>query len=103
MSLDIKVYFGKGFLEYIDFLSNLRIKTFKDYPYLYEGTTEIESEYCASYAQDERSMLIIAKIDNEIAGICTGTPLSNAGISKNIEKILLERDYNIDDYYYCGE
>lgn len=102
--LNIEVHVGKHFLSYVDFLSQLRIDTFKEYPYLYEGNLEIESKHIRDFISDEKSMVVVAKVSNEIAGICTGTPLSNnSEIISKLKKASQKKALELDGYYYCAE
>ena len=101
---DIKIYTGENILPYIDFIAQLRIVTFKEFPYLYQGNLEYEKKYLSGYSSTENSMIAIAWIDNKIAGISTGIPLiSDSDIVAGAKDLFIKHQINPENYYYYGE
>jgi hypothetical protein len=102
--IDVEVYAGKDAEKYTDLLAQLRISEFKEYPYLYSGNIEAERKLVAEYAQDEKGMIVVAKINGKTAGLLSGIPLvSNAQIVSGIKAFFEKQKVNINEYYYCGE
>jgi hypothetical protein len=59
MRLLIKSFKGNAILPYLDDVALLRIEIFCDYPYLYEGDMEYESNYLKTYAECSDTWLLI--------------------------------------------
>lgn len=95
---------GSRFIELSDIVARLRLDFFKEFPYLYRGDIESEKKYLEAYLADERSMIVVAKIDNELAGVFTGLPLvSNAEIVSDVKDLVVKNGDNPADYYYYGD
>lgn len=104
LSISVEIVVGSDIQKYIDYVSALRISTFKDYPYLYKGSLNYEKKYIENYILDNKATLAFAKVNNKIAGISTGIPLaSNSEIVKDIQVIFHKNNIDISRYYYYGE
>ncbi|MFC6591250.1 GNAT family N-acetyltransferase [Deinococcus lacus] len=57
-------------------VARLRLTLFREFPYLYEGTPESESEYLRTYAQAAGAWLLLARDQGRVVGVCTAVPLS---------------------------
>jgi len=62
---------------YLKEIASFRIKYFREYPYLYEGTFDYEKKYIAGFTKDPKALLAIIKKDNEIIAVSTALPLVN--------------------------
>lgn len=102
--MDINIYCGVKLKKYIDTVSMLRIKIFKEFPYLYEGELNYERSYLEGYCQDPYSMLAVALINGNVVGVSTGIPLlSSSTIISDAKKVFSQKNVDINDYYYYGE
>jgi GNAT superfamily N-acetyltransferase len=63
-------------LAAIPALSALRIRVFRDWPYLYEGSAEYEAVYLAEFIAESGSVLVIAEDDGAIIGAATASPMA---------------------------
>lgn len=63
MNFTVTTFQGKGILNWVDLIANLRVTEFEKFPYLYAGNFDIEKKYLAAYAKDEHSYLL-GKIAN---------------------------------------
>ena len=75
MNIKIEIFQGAYVRPWIPAIAKLRISEFKEFPYLYAGSEEIEEEYLAHYVNDNNSLFAIAFDHKEIVGIGTGIPL----------------------------
>ena len=50
---------GQDVLPYLDALASLRIKVFREFPYLYEGSRDYETSYLRNYAKSPRSTVVL--------------------------------------------
>lgn len=69
---------GKAVTPYLAEVAALRIKVFREFPYLYDGSEAYEREYLEAYAESDRSVFVLARIGGKIVGASTGLPLTDA-------------------------
>lgn len=104
MKITIETMIGSEGQKYIELLSTLRINTFREYPYLYEGNLDYEKKYVAGYLTSKQSLIAVAKVDEKIAGISTGIPLiSESDIVADAKLLFEQNNINPEHYYYYGE
>jgi GNAT superfamily N-acetyltransferase len=84
-------------------VARLRIKIFAEYPYLYDGDFNYETDYLRLYTKSHKSIFILARNseDLKIIGASTGLPLIDA--NNAFQKPFLDKDINIDNIFYFGE
>lgn len=75
MSIEIRPVTGAAVAPYIDDLATLRIRVFRDFPYLYDGTRAYEQQYIATYAQSPESLFVLALDGARVVGVSTAVPL----------------------------
>ena len=56
-------------------LAALRIKVFRDYPYLYDGSLDYEQSYLQALTHSKDSVIVAAEDGGKIAGCATGSAL----------------------------
>lgn len=88
-------------LAAISVLSDLRIRVFRGWPYLYDGTVEYEAEYLADFVREPLSVLVIAQDANEIIGAATASPL--AAQKPEIRNPFHRRELDVGQIFYFGE
>jgi GNAT superfamily N-acetyltransferase len=92
---------GAAISSQLDALAALRIRVFREFPYLYEGSLEYEEKYLAAYAESKQSLVVIARDGDRIVGAATGMPL--AIHADNVMPALIGAGYAPDRVYYFGE
>jgi GNAT superfamily N-acetyltransferase len=92
---------GNAIEPYLGALAALRIEVFRAYPYLYEGTPAYEQRYLRSYAQDARSVIVIARRGDDVLGASTALPLVAHG--EGLAPLLAQAGYAPESSYYFGE
>jgi GNAT superfamily N-acetyltransferase len=75
---EISAYTGDAARPFLGEVARLRIAVFREFPYLYEGSTDYEMEYLSNYYSSEKSLLITAKEDSVTVGISTAVALADA-------------------------
>ncbi len=75
MNLRVEPFAGSQITEVLDDLARLRITVFREWPYLYEGSPEYESEYLRSYIV-EQAVVAVAFDGNNVIGASTALPLT---------------------------
>lgn len=66
---------GPDIRPWIPDAARLRISVFREYPYLYDGDPEYESEYLRTYSEAPGSFFVIAIHGDRVIGVSTGLPL----------------------------
>lgn len=92
---------GQAIAPYLDDLARLRIDVFRDFPYLYDGDFEYESQYLKRYAECPDSLFVLALDGDRVVGAATGMPLAD-----DVEEFRapFERaGYDISRIFYYGE
>ena len=74
----IREFHGSEILAALDALAELRIKVFRDWPYLYGGDPAYERQYLTTYAASPRAYCALAEVDGVAIGATTAVPLDIA-------------------------
>ena len=97
----IRHVYGKEIQNYIDDIAALRLRVFKDFPYLYDGNIEDEHKYLERYSLSKNSLVLLAFDDNKVVGVSTALPLKDA--DSGFREPFENSSYNISDIFYFGE
>lgn len=93
---------GTDLERWLDVLGELRIRVFREYPYLYDGTLEYEREYLRVYGECAESRIVLVTNDRcELVGATTCVPL--AAESAEFRKPFEEAGLPVGEYLYFGE
>jgi GNAT superfamily N-acetyltransferase len=82
-------------------LSDLRIRIFRDWPYLYDGTLDYEAEYLAEFMREPGSVLVVAQHGDAIVGAATVSPM--AGQKPEFQEPLQRQGLDVAGIFYFGE
>lgn len=99
--MTIRRYCGEDIRHFIPDLAALRIRVFRDYPYLYDGSMEYETEYLKTYADSPHGMIAIAFEEDKVVGASTGMPLLD--YREEIRQPFVECGYDLSKIFYFGE
>lgn len=66
---------GGDINAYLPELARLRIRVFREYPYLYEGSVAYEEKYLKTYANVPESVMVLVWSDDRVVGASSGLPL----------------------------
>lgn len=101
MKVEYKKLIGKEFSPYLEVVAQLRIKIFKEYPYLYDGSLSYEMKYLNRYTKSVDFMCVLAMVDGVPVGATTCMPLAQ---EEDIFKEPFLRDgYDVEKIFYFGE
>ena len=84
-----------------DDLARLRIRVFRDYPYLYEGNVKYEKAYLQTYIQSECSFLFAVYDGDQMVGATTCIALADE--TAEVRKPFQDAGFRIDTICYFGE
>lgn len=99
--LKILTRHGTGIQPFIEEIARLRIKIFREYPYLYDGSETYERDYLKTYMQSDESIAVLVLDENKPVGVSTGLPMEDE--EEEFKRPFLEHDYEPASVFYCGE
>ncbi len=101
-NLQIHELQGPQIEPWLDALGGLRIRVFRDYPYLYDGTLEYERDYLRTY-QKAAGGLVVIVTDNQgsAVGATTCVPLAEEG--PEFQSPFLKQGHEVSRILYFGE
>jgi GNAT superfamily N-acetyltransferase len=67
---------GHAIAPHLQALARLRIRVFRDFPYLYDGDLSYEADYLGRYAENPASLFVLAFDGEKLIGAATGQPLA---------------------------
>ncbi|MDR6193612.1 GNAT family N-acetyltransferase [Siphonobacter sp. SORGH_AS_0500] len=92
---------GQAIEQVFDDLAQLRIRVFRDFPYLYEGSIAYEKEYLKTYTQAERSFLFAVYDQDRMIGATTCIPLENE--MPEVREPFEQAGMDVSRIFYFGE
>ncbi len=92
---------GEAISGLFDDLARLRIRVFRDYPYLYEGSADYERGYLATYAKSPEALLFAVYDGKEMVGATTCIPLADE--TDEVKEPFIQNGFNISEIFYFGE
>lgn len=92
---------GAATARILDDLAQLRIRVFRDWPYLYDGTLAYERAYLSDYATTDASVIVAAFDDTRLVGAATGMPLADH--AEEFGAALAGLEVPSAGIFYCAE
>jgi len=93
---------GGEIAPWLDALGGLRIRVFREYPYLYEGSLEYERDYLDIYQKSACSLVVIVTDgDGEAIGATTCIPMEDE--SAAFQQSFFDAGHEVADILYFGE
>jgi len=82
-------------------LARLRLRVFRDFPYLYDGDAESEAAYLQAYLESLGAIVVGAFDGDDLVGAATGAPMEDHAdaFSETMERA----GYPARDIFYFGE
>lgn len=85
----------------LDGVAGLRLRVFRDWPYLYDGTMQHERDYLAHYRGNPRAVLAGAFDGESLVGAATGTPMEDH--AAEFAAPFAATGLALSDIFYCAE
>jgi GNAT superfamily N-acetyltransferase len=82
-------------------LARLRIQVFREYPYLYEGSTTYEEKYLQTYVNAPGSVVVLIRDGESVVGASSGLPL--IAETPNVIEPFVKEGYDPGRVFYYGE
>lgn len=92
---------GEALDEHLNELARLRIRVFREYPYLYDGDLDYERRYLDTYRRSSGSVIVLATDDERIVGASTAVPMAHE--TDETQAPFVAAGYDVDDIFYLGE
>lgn len=99
--LQTRILTGPKILPYKRALAELRIRIFRDYPYLYAGDIAYEERYLETYFNSIDSVCVLILDGDAVVGASTGIPLADE--TPEVRAPFEQGGWAIDTIFYCGE
>lgn len=99
--MEIRRVSGVQLERYIPELAELRIRVFREFPYLYDGSAEYEASYLKTYTDAPDSVIVLALDGDSVVGASTALPLVRE--TAEFQQPLIDAGFNISELFYCGE
>ena len=101
MSLRIAPLTGAALATALDGVAQLRVRVFRDWPYLYDGDAAYERAYLSVYRESAEAILVGAFDGDRLVGAATGTPMEDhAG---DFAAAFAGTGLDLGDIFYCAE
>lgn len=93
---------GDAMHPWLDVLGDLRIRVFREFPYLYDGTLEYEREYLKRY-MTARDALVVMVTDGHGDAVGATTCLPLAEECEEFQQPFIQSGADIGKIFYFGE
>lgn len=101
-ALEITEIPGSELGPWIDALGGLRIRVFRDFPYLYDGSLDYERNYLKTYQEVSTSRIVlVTSSEGELVGATTCLPLVEE--SEEFTQPFLRAGIDVSGILYFGE
>ena len=101
MAVAIERVSGEAIRPHAREVAELRIRVFREWPYLYDGDMGYEEQYLETYIQSPRSVFVLARDGDDIVGAATGLPLEDEEAA--FVQPFIEQGYDPSTIFYFGE
>lgn len=92
-------------LPFVDQLAELRIRVFREWPYLYDGSLENEREYLAAFTRSPSSTMVVASVTDDegerVVGVSTAMALADE--SRSIRLPFERARLDARQWFYLAE
>ena len=92
---------GESLNRHVAELAQLRIRVFREYPYLYDGDLEYESRYLQTYLQSPDSLVVMAFEGDHVVGASTAIPLKFE--TGEVKYPFVQAGMDVETIFYFGE
>lgn len=104
MELEIALHRGDALGAWIDRTARMRLEVFSGWPYLYEGTLEIERKYFEAFQGRSGAVVVEARLDGEFAGLATAIAFErDLYILSRSKEIFRAAGEDPGAFFYLGE
>jgi GNAT superfamily N-acetyltransferase len=99
--LTVETHTGAALLPWLGDIARLRLRVFRDWPYLYDGDADSERRYLRTYVDVPGAMVAICRDGDHVVGASTALPL--AAETAEITAPFRAQGIDVSRILYCGE
>lgn len=99
--LDYRILRGAEVEAALDALADLRIRVFREWPYLYDGDPAYERRYLSRYQDAPGAILVGAFEAGRLVGAATGSPMEDH--ARDFGRAFEGRAIPLGSIFYCAE
>ena len=92
---------GRDIAPHVADLARLRIRVFREWPYLYDGDMDYEKQYLETYSRSPASLFVLVMDDDQVVGASTGVPLADE--TEDSKRPFLSAGQDPERIFYFGE
>lgn len=92
---------GTDLEAWLEHAAQLRIRVFRDFPYLYRGSLDYERDYLAQFASAEGAVLVLALDEDQVVGCATAMAMRAA--QPAFRQPFEQAEWPIESILYFGE
>lgn len=92
---------GDAVARVLDDVARLRIRVFRDFPYLYDGSLDYERGYLSRFAASSGAVVVVARHGDQVVGAATGCPLASEHDA--FQAPFIGRGLDPATIFYCAE
>jgi GNAT superfamily N-acetyltransferase len=100
-SLHVQRLSGGDIDAWLPDLARLRIRVFREFPYLYDGSAAYEEKYLKTYTDAPDSVMVLVLDRDRVVGASSGLPLETE--PPNVIEPFLAHGYDPRRIFYYGE
>lgn len=100
MTVTTRVLTGEALAAALEDVARLRIRVFRDFPYLYDGDADYEADYLRAY-QSPGAVVVAALDGTRVVGAATGAPMVDH--AADFAAAFADRPEPLDQLFYCAE
>lgn len=93
--------YGAGLEPRLWDIARLRMTVFRDWPYLYEGSTEYERRFLQIYVDSPRSFALLVFDSDDVVGVTTAMPLADE--DPQIQQPFVDAGFDVARVFYFAE
>jgi GNAT superfamily N-acetyltransferase len=103
MSTNLRVLTATGaeLERHIPALAELRIRVFREFPYLYDGDADYEARYLQTYRDAEGSIVVLVLDGEQVVGASTALPMRAE--TDEVKAPFTAQGYDPSRIFYLGE
>lgn len=101
MAVQLQRVSGEAIRPWVRAVADLRIRVFREWPYLYDGDMGYEQQYLETYIRSRRSVFVLAREDEQVVGAATGLPLEDE--EEAFIQPFIDQGYDPASIFYFGE
>jgi len=100
-ALTLERYVGDAIAPHVSALAELRIRVFREWPYLYDGDLHYEARYLETYSRSPESLFVLVLDGERVVGASTGLPMADE--TEEFKRPFLSQGYDPERIFYFGE